>query len=77
MNRAASRLACGALIAVGVFLGARAKSEPKPGLWWESTTSSNGAHVSRLRDSSNGVVCYVAVNILSETKSPAISCVKS
>lgn len=52
----------------------KAVAEPKPGLYWE-TGVSGPAHVRRLRDTSNGVVCYVAHG--DDTwRTTAISCVK-
>lgn len=57
-------------------------AEPTQGLFWETSTS-GAAKVQRLRDTSNGVVCYVAKALDGEdytyggrSKHPSISCVK-
>lgn len=58
------------------------KPAAKPGLYWDMRTQGI-ADVRRFKDTSNGVVCYVAKNIDGEdssyggdNKSPSISCVK-
>lgn len=66
---------CAALVGLVALLAPKARSEPMPGLWVESTTSVDGARVRRIRDTGNGVVCYVATHVHSAPHL-AISCVK-
>lgn len=51
-----------------------------PGLYWENSTKGL-AKVQRLVDTSNGIVCYIAINVNDRTQRavdapPSISCVK-
>lgn len=54
MRRRLVMLVAGLLVLVGV---AEASS---PGLYFEASATADGVYVRRMRDTSNGVTCYIA-----------------
>jgi hypothetical protein len=55
-----------------------ADAEPKAGLFAEASTAVDGAMVRRVRDTGEGVVCYVVTSNLdgyAHAQIPAVSCV--
>lgn len=74
MSLLAVSLATYAASAAGGDAASKTSPVTKPGLYWDMRTQGI-ADVQRFKDT-NGVVCYVAKNPISDSDSPSISCVK-
>ena len=53
-------VAAGLLLVAIVYACVGQAEASQPGVYWEAGTAADGVGVRRLRDSANGVVCYVA-----------------
>lgn len=86
MNLNGWAVGAGIWFGIGVpwFFICRAHADPKPGLWQEGSTQSNGVTVQKIRDTTGGDhnVCYVASQVYksagesySDMGAVSISCV--
>lgn len=81
-TKTAARLEKLAAFVLGVIVGAgisSASAQPPAGLYFEQKTSGGGVEVRKMRDTGNGVVCYVTKEATGNVRnafSVGISCLK-